>query len=107
MLVSHISKFKGGWYIGNFTPSLYINKNFEVCLKTHHKKEKIAVHYHKRATEINLVIKGRMFVNQKLLKKGDIFILKKKEIVHAKCISTTAQIIVIKFPSNSRDKFLC
>ena len=104
MKVFDIKKMIGGWYIGNFKPSAFRTKNFEVSYKIHKKNEKWPYHYHKKSDEINLILKGRMKIRKKILKKGDIFILKKKEIADPIFLKTT-HIICVKVPSSKNDKY--
>ena len=71
---------KGGWFIGDFEPTAYKTKDFEVSYKTHVKDEKWDHHYHTIVTEINLIISGEMILQGKTLKENDIFILEPYEI---------------------------
>ncbi len=103
-----IYKFKdmiGGWFVGNFKPSAYKTKNFEVSYKIHKKNEKWDTHYHKKAVEINLLVKGKMKIQNKLLKANDIFVLDKKEVADPVFL-TTCHLVVVKVPSVSKDKFV-
>ncbi len=94
----------GGWFIGNFEPCVYKSKDFEVCYKVHEKGEKWPVHFHKLASEINYLIKGKMTIQDTLLQKGDIFVLEPYEIAdpvfHERC-----ELIVVKTTSDKNDKY--
>ena len=105
MNVSNIKKMFKGWFIGNFKPSAFKTKTFEVSYKIHKRNEKWDYHYHKKATEINLVIKGRMKIRNKIIKKNQIFILKPKEIADPKFYQDT-HIVCVKVPSVIGDKYL-
>lgn len=104
MEVSHISNFKGGWFIGDFEPSLLKNAGFEASVKVHKKDEKWPVHYHKIATEYNVIILGRMTIQNRELITGDVFILKPFEIADPIFHEDTI-IICIKHPGAKNDKF--
>jgi hypothetical protein len=80
MIVDRIENMKGGWFIGNFEPSVYKTTDFEVSYKFHPKGEKWDTHYHHTVTEINLLIKGKMILQNTELNSGDIFILNPYEI---------------------------
>ena len=54
MDIFNIKDMKGGWFIGNFEPSVYKTEEFEVAYARHHKGQKWDTHYHKKSTEINL-----------------------------------------------------
>ena len=60
MEVKRIEDMMGGWFIGDFTPSVFKTKDFEVGYKFHLKDEKWDIHYHKQATEITYLIRGKM-----------------------------------------------
>lgn len=94
----------GGWFVGNFEPSALKTK-FEVCYKKHKKGEDWPSHYHKRATEINLLIKGQMLINGILINKGDIFVIEPNEIAVPSFLEN-CKLIVIKTVSDPKDKYL-
>ena len=105
MKVFKQKKWKGGWFIGNFIPSAYKTRKFEVCYKIHKKNEKWPSHYHKLSTEYNYLIRGKMTVCGKTLYSGDFFIIFPHEIAspvfHKKC-----ELIVIKIPCTKNDKYI-
>ena len=51
MKVGKLSDMKGGWFIGNFEPSLFKTNNCEVAIKHYKKGDYESAHYHKIATE--------------------------------------------------------
>lgn len=57
---SNLNKFYHGWFIGNFENSLLKTEDFEVAVIHHPKGQKWERHYHKIATEYNVLISGRM-----------------------------------------------
>ena len=104
MKIYNFKKMKGGWFIGNFLPTALKTKNFEVSYKLHKKNEKWPYHYHKKSIEVNLIIKGKMKIRNKILAKNDIFILKKREVADPKFLIDT-YIICVKVPSSKNDKY--
>ncbi|OJW46910.1 MAG: hypothetical protein BGO67_07310 [Alphaproteobacteria bacterium 41-28] len=105
MKVYNIKEMIGGWYIGNFEPSVYKTETFEVSLKNHPKGEVWPKHYHKEATEINLIVKGEMNLNNISLKAGDIFIIDKMEVVDPDFLEDCL-IVCVKVPSVLGDKYI-
>ena len=93
----------GGWFIGNFNPSVFRTELFEVCYKVHKKNEKIIPHYHKNI-EINYLLHGEMIINGVKLKPNDIFIIEPMEIANVTVLKKS-ELIVIKSPSDPNDKF--
>ena len=78
-----------GWFVGNFEPTAFKTKNFEVGYLEHKKGDMWDKHYHKHATEINLIVRGRVKVNDEIYSKGDIFIIEPNETVDAPVIYAT------------------
>ena len=105
MDVYNIKDFKGGWFIGDFNPSVFKNCFFEVAHHTHSAGYKGPLHTHKIATEYNILIKGSMMVCDVELSSGDCFVIEPGEIAdpifHEDCT-----IICVKVPSIPGDKHL-
>lgn len=98
MKIDRIEDMKGGWFVGNFKPSVYQTSDFEVSYKTHYKGEKYTSHYHTLVTEINYLIRGEMVIQNTLLQAGDIFTLYPYEIADPEFL-TNCELIVVKVPS--------
>ena len=84
---------------------VFKTKDFEVGYLFHKKGEVWDVHYHKHMKEINLLIKGKMILNDLELNENDIFVIDKKEIACPIFIED-CYIIVIKVPSVPGDKII-
>lgn len=106
MKIDKMSNMKGGWFIGDFTPSTYQTSNFEVCHKIHKQGEKWDVHYHAKAIEINYLIRGKMTIQDTLLETGDIFTLDQFEIADPEFLED-CELIIVKVPSVAGDKIVC
>jgi hypothetical protein len=104
MEIHKINNFTGGWFIGDFEPTVFKTKTFEVCYKKHKKNETWDTHYHKIATEINYLINGSMIIQGKQLNKGDIFIIYPNEIADPVFLED-CDLIVVKTPSILNDKY--
>ena len=105
MIIHKLKNMKGGWFIGNFAPSVLKTKNFEVGYHTHKKGDPTHDHYHKQSTEINVITKGKMLVNGEVLVKGDIFTFPPYTVSEAKFLEDT-ELIVIRDSSHPQDKFM-
>lgn len=103
MMVRNISEFTGGWFIGNFEPSVHKTKDFEVCYKTHRVGEMWPVHYHK-GIEINYLIRGKMTIGEKTLLEGDVFTIEPNEVANP-IFLIDCELIVVKIPSDPGDKY--
>jgi quercetin dioxygenase-like cupin family protein len=105
MKISNIKDMKGGWFVGNFNPSLLKTDKFEVGLHKHKKGDETHHHYHKKSTEINVIIKGKMIVNGKELSTNDIFIFEPYVVSEAEFLEDT-ELIVVRDASNPTDKYM-
>ena len=104
MHITKLTEFHRGWIIGDFTPSLFNSKDFEVGLLTHLKGEKWPTHYHLIATEYNILVSGEMSINGIKIFKGDVFVISPGEVVdpifHEDCT-----VLCVKIPSVPGDKY--
>lgn len=105
MKITRIEDYKGGWFIGNFEPTSFKTESFEVCFKHHVKGEKWDNHYHKEATEINYLVKGKMRIQNIELNEGDIFTLYPYEVANPEFLEDCT-VLIVKTPSIVGDKFI-
>ena len=99
-----INEFIKGWFVGNFSPSLIKTNDVEVAYKRYEKGDKEKNHYHKVATEITLITKGKVKLNDQLFSVGEIVVIKPNEIVSFEALEDSEN-VVIKFPGCSDDKY--
>lgn len=93
-----------GWFIGNFPKAVLKTNDFEVCyqeLKPGH----AVSHYHKKITEVTLIISGKVLTNGNVYTSGDIYILEPGEISQTQYLEKT-QLVTVKTPSIPSDKIL-
>lgn len=105
MKVLKISDMSKGWFIGNFEPTAFKTELFEASYKFHPSGEKWDKHFHKVATEINLLVSGHMKICDKEINTGDIFIIEPNEIADP-IFYEDCYIVCIKTPSVIGDKFI-
>ena len=105
MKINKIEEMVGGWFIGDFEPSVLKTKDFEVCYKFHHAGEIWDNHYHKVATEINYLIRGKMNLSGIELNQGDIFTIYPDKVAIPEFL-TDCELIVVKTPSIKEDKYI-
>ena len=99
-----IEDFKGGWFIGNFEPSLFKTNHFECSVKIHPAGEIWEKHFHKEATEYNFVFDGLVEINGEKFIKGDIFIIRPGFIVDPTFLENCT-IMCVKVPCVIGDKY--
>lgn len=95
---------KSGWFVGDFSPAAYRTNKFEVALIKHTKGQKWPTHIHKEATEINLLLKGSMIIQDCMIEAGMVFVIEPWEIADPVFLED-CELIVIKTPSIIGDKY--
>ena len=104
MKVFNIKDMYNGWFIGNFSPSVYKNGDFEVAHHKHPAGYKTPLHTHKIAQELTYILKGKLNIRGTILSKGDMFLYDPLEIADAEVIEDV-ELIVVKWPSVPSDKY--
>lgn len=105
MEIAKLKDMTGGWFIGNFEPSLHKTKDFEVAVKHYKKGDAENVHYHKVATEYTLILNGSVQMLGQTFYSGDIIIIQPSESTGFEALSDVTT-VVIKTPSVKDDKFI-
>ena len=100
-----IEDMKRGWFIGDFAPVALKSTNFEVGIGHHKKGEKWDKHFHKLATEVTVILKGKVEINNEIFVEGDIFIIDKNEVVEPLFLEQT-DYVVVKTISDKNDKYI-
>ena len=104
----------GGWFIGRFIPKhcLEYDKNVEISVKIlpKHwgKSNEHARHYHQKAKEIGIIIKGKVTVefdgNRLSLRRGDYYVLSPGCVEKYLDVKEPLELVTIKIPSIPDDK---
>lgn len=94
-----------GWFIGDFEPTAYRTKDFEVSVMQHKAGEFWAAHYHAESDEINYLLEGSMILNGEPLTAPVIFVIKRNEVADPTFI-TDCKLVVVKTPSAPGDKHI-
>lgn len=105
MEVRKLSDMKGGWFVGNFEPSLYKTNDVEVAVKSYKKGDYEEAHYHKIATEYTVVVKGKVRMNNVEYQEGDIIVIYPGEATDFYAIEESVN-VVVKIPGANSDKYI-
>jgi quercetin dioxygenase-like cupin family protein len=105
MRVSKLADMVRGWFVGNFSPSAYKTNDVEVGVRHYRSGDQEARHYHKIATELTVVISGRVRMNGQEYGPGDIVQIEPGEVTDFAAI-TDATNVVVKIPGVNNDKYL-
>lgn len=99
-----LENFKGGWFIGDFSPTLESTNQFEVACKYYKKGDAENFHSHRVATEFTLIAQGSVLINNVLFKQAEIIKVNKNEFADFLALEDTIT-FVVKVPSTKNDKF--
>ena len=106
MNVSNLNEMVGGWFVGNFSPSVLTSDEFEVAVKKYAAGESEPKHVHKVATEITVIVSGRVRMFDRVFSEGEIITLAPGDATAFLAIEDTIT-VVVKSPSVAGDKYLC
>ena len=101
----NLNEMIGGWFIGNFKPSIKNESNFEVAIKSYKSGDSEEKHFHKIAYEITVIVKGKVLMNKKQYTEGDIVLIEPGEPSDFQVLEDTIT-CVVKSPSIQKDKYL-
>ena len=105
MTVTKLDDMVKGWFVGSFEPSLIKTNDVEVAVKAYKKGDYEDNHYHKIATEITVVISGKVKMNNIIYSKGEIITIEPNEYTDFEALEDTV-CTVVKYPGALNDKYL-
>ena len=105
MKVMKLDDMTKGWFVGNFEPSVLRTNDVEVAVKKYSKGDYEDAHYHKIATEITLILSGRVLMFEKEFSEGDILVVEPGDTTSFRAL-TDAVTVVVKHPGANNDKYL-
>ena len=94
----------GGWFVGDFSPSLLRSKECEVAVKSYAAGDRESAHRHLVATEVTLILDGRAVMCGREFGPGDIVVLDPGEATAFEAL-TELRTVVVKLPSVAGDKY--
>lgn len=104
MTVYKLSDMKGGWFAGNFEPSVLKTENVEIAVKYYKQGDAEKWHYHKIATELTVIVSGKVKMNDKIFSQGDVVVMAPNEGTDFEVLED-AITTVVKIPGALNDKF--
>ena len=94
-----------GWFVGNFSPTVFATCDCEVSVRNYAAGEKEAEHFHKVATEITVVVCGRVRMLGRDWVAGDIVVIEPGETTAFEALTDSIN-VVVKLPGALNDKYL-
>lgn len=105
MKVKHLDDMVRGWFVGNFEPTLYKTNDCEVAVKGYKAGVYEEKHYHKVATEITVIVKGKVRMFDREFSEGDIIVVEPGDATDFTAL-TDATNVVVKLPGANDDKYI-
>lgn len=102
---AELSDMVGGWFVGDFSPTVLASKDAEVAIKHYAAGAYEELHHHKIATEITVIVSGRVEMMGQPFEAGAIVTLAPNEATDFRVIEDTVT-VVVKLPSVTGDKYL-
>lgn len=106
MKIAKLENMFKGWFVGNFEPTLLRTNDVEVAVKSYKKGDYEEKHYHKIATELTVIVSGRVKMNGVEYGKGDIIVMEPNEATDFECLEDGTQNVVVKIPGANNDKYI-
>ena len=102
---ARLESFTKGWFVGDFQPTLIPTKHVEVGVKYYRTGDLEVSHHHKIATEITVVVSGKVRMLGRDFTAGDVVKIEADQSTDFLCLED-AVTVVVKHPGAKNDKFL-
>jgi mannose-6-phosphate isomerase-like protein (cupin superfamily) len=99
-----LDQFTKGWFVGNFNPTLVQSDDVEVAVKHYRSGEHEASHHHKIATELTLIVSGRVLMSGEEIGPGEIVKIHPGQSTDFTAL-TDVTTVVVKMPCVAGDKY--
>jgi mannose-6-phosphate isomerase-like protein (cupin superfamily) len=100
-----LDAFTKGWFVGNFSPTLLSTDAVEVAVKHYRAGEAEGAHFHKVATELTLIVSGRVRMSGEEVGPGEIIKIKPGQATDFVPL-TEVTTVVVKMPCVRGDKYM-
>ncbi len=104
MNVHRLDDMVRGWFVGDFEPTLYRTSDVEVAVKTYAAGDSVERPVHKVATELTVVVSGRVRMDGVELGPGAIAELR-PGVPSDFLALTEAAVVAVKLPAVAGDKY--
>jgi quercetin dioxygenase-like cupin family protein len=101
----HLDDMIKGWFVGDFSPAAFSTKDCEVAVKKYKAGDYEGAHHHKVATEITVVVSGKIRMVGKNWGAGDIVVVEPGTVTDFEALTDVVN-VVVKVPGATDDKYL-
>ncbi len=98
--------FTKGWFVGNFSPTLLPTDAVEVAVKHYKAGESEGAHYHKVATELTVIVSGRVRMSGEEFGPGEIIKIEPGQATDFIPLEDNTVTVVVKVPCVRGDKYM-
>lgn len=105
MEMHRLADMQGGWFVGDFFPTVIQTADCEVAIKAYAAGAREPSHHHKVAAEVTVVVTGRARMGDRIVEQGTIVKLQPGESTDFEALEATLT-VVVKLPSVKGDKYL-
>jgi hypothetical protein len=102
--ISHLDDMVGGWFMGDFSPAVLRTSAVEIACKHYKAGDVDQCHIHKIATELTLLVSGRVTLNGVEIHPGQIVTTSPGEPAEFRVLQD-AITVVVKTPGVVGDKY--
>ena len=104
MQKAKLSDMVRGWFVGDFSPTVLSTKAVEVGVKLYKAGDSEKRHFHKIATEVTVILSGRVRMNGVEFVSGDIITIEPTGSSDFEVLEDTST-VVVKLPGAKNDKY--
>ncbi len=104
MKFHRLESMRGGWFVGQFEPTIFATSDFEVAIKSYSAGTREEAHIHRVAVELTAIVSGEALLNDSKLGPGDIVEISPGEAASFEAL-TDVTTVVVKVPSVAGDKY--
>lgn len=104
MKKTSLNTMVNGWFVGKFEPSFFSTNDVEVALKRYKKGDYEDIHHHRIATEITVIVSGKVKMNGSVHVQDEIISIDPYEATNFEALEDTTT-LVVKIPGALNDKY--
>lgn len=105
MHVYRLQEMIGGWFVGDFQPTVEHTDQLEVAVKYYRSGDSEAAHHHRVVRELTVIAQGRVRMSGQEFLTGDIVVIEPGESTDFVAVEDTIT-VVVKRPSVRGDKYI-
>ena len=105
MIAARLDAMVKGWFVGRFTPTLFDSPDVEVAVKRYGTGDAEKSHYHRVATEITVIVSGRVRMFDREWAPDDVIVVEPGDATAFVALEDTVT-VVVKLPCVAGDKYL-